>query len=103
MLSQSGSAAQVGKRGLAPDARGDMQYAYRFDVAEFRDLRVSELVVERITGAGFPLPYRSKLSPLSKIVERINVAIDVAGAPSPYVGRAPRCSYGHASALPCPT
>lgn len=59
------------KEGTAGSPSGHVQYIYRFDVDEFRCLLESTLAVERIAGAGFPLPYRFKLSPLSRRLERV--------------------------------
>lgn len=58
------------KEGAAGGHSGRLQYIYRFEPPEFRDLLGSALRIERITSAGFPLPYRLKLSPLSRILER---------------------------------
>lgn len=58
------------KEGAAGGHSGRVQYIYRFEPTEFRNLLGSALRVERVTGAGFPLPYRLKLSPLSQILER---------------------------------
>lgn len=49
---------------------GRVGYIYRFEPAELRDLLAGELVVRRLTGAGFPLPYRLGLSPASRLLER---------------------------------
>ena len=59
------------KEGTAGSCSGDVQYIYRYEVQEFRDLLTRNLRVERITGAGLPLPYRLKLSPLSLLLERV--------------------------------
>lgn len=58
------------KEGKAKGHSGPVQYIYRFEPTEFRNLLGSALRVERITSAGFPLPYRLKLSPLSRVLER---------------------------------
>jgi SAM-dependent methyltransferase len=57
------------KEGAAHSRSGDVQYIYRYDVPEFRDLLARNLRIERITGAGLPLPYRLKLTPVSKLLE----------------------------------
>lgn len=58
------------REGAAGGHSGHVQYISRFEHAEFRNLLSSALGVERITSAGFPLPYRLKLSPLSWVLER---------------------------------
>lgn len=58
------------KEGSAGSQSGAVRYIYRYDAAEFRDLLASSLNVERVTGAGLPLPYRFKLTPLSRRLER---------------------------------
>src|SRR5262245_23027836 len=58
------------KEGSAGSLSGAVQYIYRYDAAEFRDLLASALEVERVGGAGLPLPYRFKLTPLSRRLER---------------------------------
>lgn len=59
------------KEGTAKSGSGDVQYIYRFEAEEFRELLSSSLRVVSITGAGLPLPYRLKLSPLSLMMERV--------------------------------
>lgn len=59
------------KEGTAGGHSGQLQYIRRFEPTEFRTLLGSALRVERLTGAGFPLPYRFKLSPLSRLLERL--------------------------------
>jgi ubiquinone/menaquinone biosynthesis C-methylase UbiE/uncharacterized protein YbaR (Trm112 family) len=59
------------KEGAAKSGSGDVQYIYRFEEEEFRELLSSSLRVISITGAGLPLPYRLKLSPLSLLIERV--------------------------------
>jgi SAM-dependent methyltransferase len=59
------------KEGPARSNSGAVQYIYRFDVDELRDLLSRHLRVISITGAGLPLPYRFKLSQLSFLVEKI--------------------------------
>lgn len=49
---------------------GAVQYIYRFDADEFRDLLATELVGVTVAGAGLPLPYKWKLSPIMRVVER---------------------------------
>jgi SAM-dependent methyltransferase len=58
------------KEGPAKGNSGPVQYLYRYDVEEFRDLLASRLQVERVCGIGLPLPYRLKLSWLSCGLER---------------------------------
>jgi hypothetical protein len=50
---------------------GAVRYVYRYDAAEFRSLLDGEMTVERVGGAGLPLPYKWKLSPLMRLVERV--------------------------------
>lgn len=50
---------------------GRVSYIYRFEKKEFRYLLKSSLLVDSITGAGLPLPYKLKLSPLHFRLERI--------------------------------
>ena len=59
------------KEGTARSSSGDVQYIYRYEAQEFRDLLARNLRVQSITGAGLPLPYRLKLSPLSLVLERV--------------------------------
>lgn len=59
------------KEGPAGSPSGKVQYVYRFAPDEFRCLLTSTLSVERVIGAGYPLPYRCKLSPLSRRLERV--------------------------------
>jgi SAM-dependent methyltransferase len=68
--SVSKKSAGMAKEGPAGGYSGPVQYIYRFDRPEFRDLLGSSLQVERITGGGFPVPYRLKLTPLSRVLER---------------------------------
>ncbi|MBX9624635.1 MAG: class I SAM-dependent methyltransferase [Gemmataceae bacterium] len=58
------------KEGPSGGHSGPIGYIYRFVPAEFRDLLASELAVRRLTGSGFPLPYRFGLSPASRPLER---------------------------------
>src|SRR5262249_47069533 len=59
------------KEGSAGSLSGAVQYIYRYDSVEFRELLASTLDVERVVGAGLPLPYRFKLTPLSRRLERV--------------------------------
>lgn len=58
------------KEGPAGGLSGELRYVYRHDVAEFCDLLKDFLELERVGGAGFPLPYGFKLTPLSRMAER---------------------------------
>jgi ubiquinone/menaquinone biosynthesis C-methylase UbiE len=58
------------KEGRAGSLSGGVRYIYRYESAEFRAILASAMAVERITGAGLPLPYRWKLSSLSSTLER---------------------------------
>jgi ubiquinone/menaquinone biosynthesis C-methylase UbiE len=69
-LSISKRRARWPKEGRAGSLSGGVRYIYRYESAEFRTALASALVVERITGAGLPLPYRWKLSSLSGTLER---------------------------------
>jgi SAM-dependent methyltransferase len=60
----------LAKDGAAGGHSGKVQYIYRFERSEFRQLLSQGLSVERIHGAGLPLPYRFKLSPLMRRVEK---------------------------------
>jgi SAM-dependent methyltransferase len=53
-----------------PGGRGQPAFIHRFDLDEFHDLLAGALAVEAVYGAGFPLPYRYKLAPLSRRLER---------------------------------
>jgi SAM-dependent methyltransferase len=59
------------KEGPAKGNSGPVHYLYRYDVEEFRDLLATRLRVERVCGIGLPLPYRLKLSWLSRGLERL--------------------------------
>jgi SAM-dependent methyltransferase len=59
------------KEGPARGNSGPVHYLYRYDVEEFRDLLATGLEVERVCGIGLPLPYRLKLSWLSRGLERL--------------------------------
>jgi ubiquinone/menaquinone biosynthesis C-methylase UbiE len=50
--------------------RRDVQYMHAFDRPELTSLLSAALAVKSIRGAGFPLPYRLKLAPLSRRLER---------------------------------
>jgi ubiquinone/menaquinone biosynthesis C-methylase UbiE/uncharacterized protein YbaR (Trm112 family) len=63
--------AQYRREGAAGSHSGRIQYVYRFESQEFHAHLSSALVVERLMGAGFPLPYCYKLSPLSHRLERL--------------------------------
>lgn len=58
------------KQGTAKASSGPVQYIYRFDPAEFQDLLRSTMQVDSLFGAGLPLPYRFKLSRLSRLAEK---------------------------------
>jgi SAM-dependent methyltransferase len=57
------------KEGPARGPSGAVRYIYRFGSREFRRLLGSALRVEAVRGAGLPLPYRWKLSWLSRRLE----------------------------------
>lgn len=59
------------KDGPAGGHSGRLQYVHRLEVNEFQDLLRSAFVVTSITGAAFTLPYRFKLTPISRRVEWI--------------------------------
>jgi SAM-dependent methyltransferase len=59
------------KEGPGMGNSGPVDYLYRFDVEEFRDLLAMRLQVERVCGIGLPLPYGLKLSWLSRGLERL--------------------------------
>jgi SAM-dependent methyltransferase len=59
------------KEGPAGGHSGSVQYIYRFDHNEFQGLMGDAMGVECVFGAGLPLPYRFKLSPLSRRLERL--------------------------------
>jgi SAM-dependent methyltransferase len=50
---------------------GEVHYIYRHEVREFRELVSNDLMTEQLCGAGFPLWYRWKLSPISRLLERL--------------------------------
>jgi ubiquinone/menaquinone biosynthesis C-methylase UbiE len=57
------------KEGSAGGHSGPVRYIYRFDPAEFEALLAASLRVRRVVGAGLPLAYRYKLTPLMRGVE----------------------------------
>jgi SAM-dependent methyltransferase len=59
------------KEGPAGGLSGGVRYIYRSQPAEFRELLASALRVEAVRGAGLALPYRWKLSRLSRCLERV--------------------------------
>jgi ubiquinone/menaquinone biosynthesis C-methylase UbiE len=59
------------KEGPAKGPSGGVQYVYRHDPPEFQGLLASALRVDGVYGAGLPLPYRFKLSWLSRRLERL--------------------------------
>lgn len=59
------------KAGPAGGHSGPLHFVHRFEVNELREILGSALRVERLTGAAFPLPYRLKLSPLSRFAESV--------------------------------
>jgi SAM-dependent methyltransferase len=59
------------REGPARGPSGPVRYIYRFAPEEFRALLASALRVEAVRGAGLPLPYRWKLSWLSRWAERL--------------------------------
>jgi SAM-dependent methyltransferase len=59
------------KEGPAKGPSGSVQYVYRHDPPEFQGLLASALRVDGVYGAGLPLPYRFKLSWLSRRLERV--------------------------------
>jgi SAM-dependent methyltransferase len=69
------------KEGPAKGNSGPVHYLYRYDVEEFRELLGSRLHVEQVCGIGLQLPYRLKLSWLSRGMERLLSRI---GASAPW-------------------
>jgi SAM-dependent methyltransferase len=59
------------KEGPAGGPSGAVRYIYRSEPDEFRALLASALRVEAVRGAGLPLPYRWKLSWLSRQLEPV--------------------------------
>jgi ubiquinone/menaquinone biosynthesis C-methylase UbiE/uncharacterized protein YbaR (Trm112 family) len=57
------------REGSARGPSGPVHYLYRFLAQEFRGVLASALRVEAVRGAGLPLPYRWKLSWLSRRLE----------------------------------
>ncbi len=68
------------KEGPAGGHSGPLRFIHRFEPGEFRDVLRSALRVERLTGAAFPLPYRLKLSPLSRFAESVLSRVPLAAA-----------------------
>jgi SAM-dependent methyltransferase len=68
------------KEGPARGPSGPVRYIYRFAPEEFRGLLASALRVEAVRGAGLPLPYRWKLSWLSRRAERVLSRLPAAAA-----------------------
>jgi len=62
-------AAGWAKEGPAGGPSGAVRYIYRLEAGEFRALLGAALRVEAVRGAGLPLPYRWKLSWLSRRLE----------------------------------
>lgn len=69
-FSRSKARAGWDKEGRAGGSTGSIQYIYRFDPQEFAALLQQSLQVTEVTGAGLPLPYRYKLSPIMRMLER---------------------------------
>lgn len=59
------------KEGQAGGHSGGVRFIHRFDADELRGLLPPGLAAERVRGAGLPLPYRWKLSPISRRLERL--------------------------------
>jgi uncharacterized protein YbaR (Trm112 family) len=59
------------KEGPTGGLSGRVQHTHFFERNEFQQLLETSLKVESIRGAGFPFPYRFKLSPLSRRLERV--------------------------------
>lgn len=59
------------KEGGTGGSSGPVQWIHRFDAPEFAALLAQSLRVHRVMGAGFPLMYRYKLTPLMNLVERL--------------------------------
>jgi ubiquinone/menaquinone biosynthesis C-methylase UbiE len=57
------------KEGAAGSHSGPVQYIYRFEAAEFEHMLAGAVRVRRVVGAGLPLFYRFKLSPLMHGIE----------------------------------
>jgi ubiquinone/menaquinone biosynthesis C-methylase UbiE len=58
------------KEGSAGSHSGKVGYIYRFESDEFAELLSRHFTLDRVFGAGMPLWYRYKLSPLMQIAER---------------------------------
>ena len=58
------------KENTAWGPSGAVQYTYRYEAEEFRDLLATELRVEKVRGAGLPLWYKWKLAGVSRGLER---------------------------------
>jgi SAM-dependent methyltransferase len=67
----SGPKRRAGWNKEGPANGGSVQYIYRHDKHEFSELLAESLQIEGVRGAGLPLPYRWKLSPMSRYLERI--------------------------------
>lgn len=59
------------KEGAAGGHSGAVRYVHRCGAAELTGLFGPPLRLTRLYGAAFPLPYRFKLSPVSRAVERV--------------------------------
>ena len=69
--SQSKRRAGWPKEGSAGGHSGPVQWIHRFDVHEFETLLSEGLQVKKVVGAGLPLYYQFKLTPLMRVVERL--------------------------------
>jgi SAM-dependent methyltransferase len=59
------------KEGPCNGSSGSVHYIYRHERPEFEALLAGSLQIESVNGAGLPLPYKWKLSPLARKLERI--------------------------------
>ena len=59
------------REGASGGHSGGVQWIHRFDRREFERLLARELRVRKVVGAGLPLVYRFKLTPVMRIVERL--------------------------------
>jgi len=59
------------REGSAGGSSGAVQWIHRFVAPEFETLLAQALCVHKVTGAGLPLFYRYKLTPLMRLVERL--------------------------------
>jgi SAM-dependent methyltransferase len=59
------------KEGPVGSHSGPVNYLYRYEADEYRDFLSGALRLRGVTGAGFPLPYRLKLSPVSAACEHL--------------------------------